>query len=108
MIYILTVIASVTLSFMMLVSEALGGNITHVKNGREPNAGACIHPTIPCVPLFFCFIAWLAEKFIKEYSIVVMVLVFTALYILWTIGYMKLKAEIKSLTTKQTTANKAG
>jgi|GEM_PF-1860580 hypothetical protein len=107
MIYIITVIAALVLSFMMLASEALNGNITHLKNGREPNAGACIFPTIPCVPLFFCFISWIVEKFLKEYSIAIMLIVFAALYGLWVVGFMKLKSEFEALKNETGKANQS-
>ena len=32
-------------------AETVAGNIRHLKNGREPNAGAAIFPTIPLVPM---------------------------------------------------------
>ena len=88
----------------MLASEALRGNITHLKNGREPNAGACILPTIPCVPLFFCLIAWGLDRFFEQHAILIMISVFAALYTLWTVGYMKLKSEFETLSEE---ANKS-
>jgi len=38
--------------------EVVTGNIAHIKNGREPNAGAAILPAIPIIPATYVLAAW--------------------------------------------------
>jgi hypothetical protein len=42
--------------------EITKGNITHVRHGREPNAGAAIFPNIPTVPLLAVGGAWILNQ----------------------------------------------
>ena len=51
--YAIVVVLSVVFTFLGFISEVTAGNIRHVENGREPNAGAALYPCIPFVPLFF-------------------------------------------------------
>ena len=52
MTYMMAVFISLVSCFIGFGLEVVQGNIRHVKNGREPNAGAAMFPTVVVVPLF--------------------------------------------------------
>ena len=45
--YFLLLVASLALCCAGFYQEILRGNIGHLQNGREPNAGVALFPTIP-------------------------------------------------------------
>ncbi len=51
LLYILLAVLSLGSCVAGFHSEVLNGNIRHLENGREPNAGAAIFPTIPLIPI---------------------------------------------------------
>ncbi len=51
LLYILLAVLSLGFCVVGFYSEVVNGNIRHLKNGREPNAGAAIFPTIPLIPI---------------------------------------------------------
>ena len=60
--YAIVVVLSVLFTFLGFITEVTAGNIRHVENGREPNAGAAIFPGIPFVPLFFVGVVWMLNR----------------------------------------------
>ena len=62
MTYLIAIIFSLVSCFIGFNLEITKGNITHVRNGRKPEAGASIFPTIPLVPLFYCGAMWLINQ----------------------------------------------
>ena len=52
---VLLALVSCGVSFSL---EIVIGNIGHIKNGRKPNAGAAVLPTIPLVPAMYVLAAW--------------------------------------------------
>jgi len=86
---------------MSFASEITSGNVSHIKQGREPNAGACIFPSIPIIPVFFCGIAWLLDKFISEYSLVIVIVIFAILFLWWAWSFARLRRDLTRLISKK-------
>ena len=86
---------------MSYISEIHNGNICHIKNDREPNAGACIFPTFPAIPLFFCGLAWLVDIFISTYGIFIMLGFFTMIYVVWTISFISSYKKLKKIKSNK-------
>lgn len=59
--YFLVVLASIVFAFLGFAIEVAQGNISHVENGREPNAGFALFPVIPFLPMLFVAAVWLAN-----------------------------------------------
>jgi hypothetical protein len=55
MTYAIVIVLAVIFTFLGFAIDITNGNITHVKNGREPNADAAIFPNIPFNPLMAVF-----------------------------------------------------
>jgi len=94
MIYVLAAIFGLVLSVQSFLSEITAGNISHMKNGRQPNAGAAIFPLIPFVPLIFVGIAWVLRTFIPSYASWILLAVFLLLCLFWIASFAKLRAEL--------------
>ena len=60
--YLAATLLSVLFAFLGFVTEISNGNIRHLENGREPNAGAAIFPVIPFGPLFLVGLVWLLNR----------------------------------------------
>jgi len=46
--------------------EVIQGNIRHIENGREPNAGAAVFPTVPLIPIVYLVISWGLNNLIEN------------------------------------------
>ncbi|HEY8942117.1 MAG TPA: hypothetical protein VIM59_18115 [Cellvibrio sp.] len=103
--YFLLLVTSFALCCAGSYQEILRGNIVHLQNGREPNAGVALFPTIPFVQAMHFGIVYglnLAQENLGWYVITV----YFSLAIL-CLCYMisKLKAEYNKLVFEK--ANKA-
>jgi hypothetical protein len=58
MLFAVLVVLSLVSCFVGFGLEVVEQNIRHVQNGRAPNAGAALLPTIPVVPIAYCCVAW--------------------------------------------------
>jgi len=94
MLYLLAILFSLIVSLQSFAVGATAGNIRHLKNGRLPNAGASVIPTIPMVPLLAIGVVWLLRTFIPEYAFGLLVGLFLILSILLALSFRKLKAEL--------------
>ena len=56
--YGLTIVAALLSTFIGFGLEIVQGNIRHVQNGRKPEAGAVIFPSIIFIPLFYLGTTW--------------------------------------------------
>jgi hypothetical protein len=71
---------SVVSCFSGFELEVVERNIRHVQNGRKPNAGFALLPTIPVVPVAYCCVAWglnllrpnLGFMIVASYAVVIM------------------------------------
>lgn len=93
MIYMIAVILGLVACVQSFLSEITTGNITHLKNGRPPNAGAALFPLIPFVPLLFVSAAWILRTFASEYAVWILVGAFLTLSLFWAFSFAKLRAE---------------
>ena len=97
MIYILAIILSLIFSAQSFALEITAGNITHLKNGRQPNAGAAMFPVIPIYQLLAIGAAWLLQISIPKYSLWILTGCYLALTIFWGISLLRLKAEFNRI-----------
>ena len=94
MIYFVAIILSVAVCAQTVASGTLSGNITHLKNGRKPNAGVSIFPMIPLFQLLALGIAWTLEHFVPRFAFWILLGSFLALFVFWLMSYKRLKAEL--------------
>lgn len=94
MIYVIAVILGLGACVQSFLSEITAGNITHLKNGRPPNAAAALFPLIPSVPLFFVGAAWTLQTFVPEHATWILLGAFLALSTLWVFSFRKLRAQL--------------
>jgi hypothetical protein len=64
--YVVIVVLSVFSCWVVFALEVTNGNVSHVQNGRAPNAGAAIFPTIPLVQITYVLVAWGIEQFHRD------------------------------------------
>ena len=93
MLYLLAIIFSLIVSLQGFASEITAGNISHLKNGRQPNAGAAIFPVIPVLQLLAVGVAWLLQTFMPRYAIWILIGSFLIFSVFWAFSFTKLKAE---------------
>ena len=72
--YILIIALSLISSILNFNLEIIESNITHIRNGREPNASASIFPVIPLAQMFYVGIAWLLNQY-NNYGYIIVVTV---------------------------------
>ena len=106
MMYVLIIIMSLVFSGMSFVSEITQGNITHIKNGREPNAGAALFPTIPFVPLFMVLLTWGVNTVYEDLGFYFTTGCFIVYLPIWYFNYRTSVKELKSITNEINTRNK--
>lgn len=96
-IYLLIVVLSLVSCFIGFALHCVRGNITHLKNGREPNAGAALFPDIPMVPCFYVLAAWLMNKAFQNSGFVIVIAYFCIASGIKAFQYKKLKHELLML-----------
>lgn len=79
------------------ISEITRGNIRHLKDGREPNAGAAIFPTIPLIPLFYVLVVFLLNMVVENigWHVIFLYLILSNIYRVWE--FSKLNREFNDL-----------
>ena len=97
MIYVVALVLSLLLFVQVVASESVSGNIGHLEQGREPNAGVAIFPIIPSAQFLLLGIAWLLEKFLPNYSLSAIIFLYVLLSIFWLTDYLKLLSRLKHL-----------
>ena len=95
--YSIIIVLAVIFTFLELVLEATKGNIVHVKNGREPNAGAAIFPGIPCIPFAGVLLAWLLNHCYPNLGFWTVVGLFTLYLPCWRRSLRRLDGELQLL-----------
>ena len=98
--YAIAILVSFVFCGLSFSSEVTNGNITHLKNGREPNAGAAIFPTIPIVPLMFLAVTWFGYWLIPDYATLVLWILFAIFVASWTRAYRGQRKVLADLTKK--------
>jgi len=97
MTYAIVIVLSVIFTFLGFAIEITNGNIGHVKNGREPNAGAAIFPNIPFIPVAVGFFAWLLNSCYPHLGFWIIVGLFTLYLPYWWWSLRRLDGELQSL-----------
>ncbi|MEM6329971.1 MAG: hypothetical protein AAF790_06970 [Planctomycetota bacterium] len=97
MIYIVAVILSLMFCVMSWSSEIVSGNISHVKNGRQPHAGAAVFPHVPVIPLSFCGVAWILQLLFRSNAIWILAALFAILGVIWTVSFLRLRAVFRQV-----------
>jgi hypothetical protein len=95
MTYLLAVLLGLIMCVESFASEVTRGNIVHLKNDREPNAGAALFPLIPAVPLLFVGFAWILQVVVPLYSIWILIGFPLVLSVFWAVSFAKLRLELK-------------
>ncbi len=98
MTYLLAIVLSLIVSVFAFASEITAGNIGHLRNGRAPNAGAALFPTIPVFQVLAVGIAWLLDMVLLDYTVWVLLGGFLVLVVLWAVLFVKLRAELARAT----------
>jgi hypothetical protein len=98
MTYPLAIVLSVIVSVYAFASEITAGNIGHLQNGRQPNAGAALFPTIPVFQMVAVGVSWIVELAIPEYTAWVLVVGFLILTAIWAVSFVKLRGELARAT----------
>ena len=101
MMYVLIIIISLVLSAMSFAGEITQANITHIKNGREPDAGAALFPTIPFIPLFIVLLTWGLNTVYENLGFYSIIGCFVAYLPIWYFSYRTSVKELKSIANKQ-------
>ena len=103
--YFLLLVASFASCCASFYQERLHGNIGHLKNGREPNAGVALFPTIPFAQAMHFGIVY-AFNLVQEnlgWYVIAVYFSFVMLHVCYVT--QKLKAEYNKLVFEK--ANKA-
>jgi accessory gene regulator protein AgrB len=99
--FIIALLVSLVFCVLSFASEVTSGNIVHLKNGREPNAGAAIIPTIVIVPLMFLIVTWIGFKLIPEYAAWILWALFGVFMFSWTKAFLGQRRVIAELLKKR-------
>lgn len=101
MTYVIIIIFSLVACFVGFGLEVVRGNIRHVENGRKPEAGAAIFPTIPLVPLFYCAAVWLIDRLGENLGFYAVSGYFVISVILKLLKTKRLKLELQGIIAEQ-------
>ncbi len=82
---------------MGFISEVTAGNITHLKNGRKPEAGATVFPTIPIMQLLTVLVTWGLNRIHPPLGFYTVSALFVVFALFWVVSYRKLKREFDEL-----------
>ena len=97
MIYLLALALSLALCVQMVMVEGTSGNIQHLKNGREPNAGVALVPLVPGAQILLLGLAWLLNKFLPAYALAALAVVYGLFSVAWLVSYRRLSHEFNAL-----------
>ena len=101
-IYILLVLVSLISCFIGFYEEGVRGNIRHLENGREPNAGVALLPTIPVIPAFYCCVVYGLNRLQTGLGWYVISGWFCMLGVYWLYKIPSLNRELKKLNELRT------
>lgn len=96
MTYVVVAIVGVLFASLGFALKIVSGNITHVTNGRQPNARAALFPTIPFTPAYFVGFAWLLDQMREGLGLWTTVGLFAAYVPLWKMELRRLNLELES------------
>jgi len=99
MLYLGLVFLALTSCGVSFSLETTIGNIGHIKNGREPNAGAAILPTIPIIPAMYVLAAWSINHLYPNLGYIVVAVYGVLSIAIGIIQYRKARATLEALRT---------
>ncbi len=100
-IYLLIFVLSVISCFIGFALECVRGNIEHLKNGRDPNAGAALFPNIPIVPCLYLLATWLMNRIILDSGFIVVIAYFCVASAIKAYQYKNLKHEFVQINAQK-------
>jgi hypothetical protein len=80
--------------------EIIHGNIRHLENGREANAGAAIFPGLLVIPIFYVVAAWLLNKVHEGLGFYIVITYFFISLLLKTFSIRKYKKILNEMQKK--------
>ncbi len=101
MMYALMIAIALFSSVMGFISEITRNNITHLENGRKPEAGASIFPTIPLVPAGVVLFAWILNQLHQSLGFLTVIALFLVFAVHWTIFHRKARRQLDKLKKKR-------
>ena len=101
MTYIIAIILSLVSCLIGFGLEVVQGNIRHVQNGRKPEAGAAIFPTIVLVPLFYVAAMWLIDRLWENFGFYAVLGYFLIAGIWKLVSIKRLNLELAGLVAAQ-------
>ncbi len=102
MIYLIAVALSLVSCGLSFACEIITGNMTHLRYGREPNAGVALFPTIPFVQFVFVGAAWLVDFLVPSVAFWLFTILCLVLVGLQTVALRRLRAEWKQVSQSRT------
>ena len=97
MTYVIVAVLATICTFLGFALECTSGNITHLENGREPNAGAALFPNIPFNPLLAVGVAWALERVHVHLGLWVFVGLFLIYLPCWWFSLRRLTRKLDAL-----------
>lgn len=104
LLYLLFALLSITSISIGFYSEIVNGNIAHLRNGREPNAGAALFPTIPVIPALHFGVACGLNLVYENLGWYVIFSYFGIAAILRVVTITKLNREFKRLNDQRSSS----
>ncbi len=101
MTYLIAIVISLVSCIIGFILEIAEGNVTHVRNGRKPEAGVSLVPTIPMVPLFYCGAMWIINTQGENLGLYAVIGYFLIASILKLLAIKRLNLELKKLVAEQ-------
>ena len=99
-IYILLVFLAVISTCVGFPLEIIHGNIRHLENGREANAGAAVFPSLLVIPIFYVVSAWLLNKVHDSVGFYIVITYFFISLLLKTFSIRKYKKILNEMQQK--------
>jgi hypothetical protein len=97
MIYVVAVALGLATCMQVFLSEITAGNIGHLRQGRPPNAGAALFPSILFIPLVFAGGAWLLRIVVSKYAMWILLAAFLTRSLYWWFSFAKLRVELRRI-----------
>ena len=101
--YLIVFVLSLLFIALDVAMACTRGNITHLKHGREPNAGVSLFPTIPVLPGLFLVVAWGLDWLYPNLGFWTVLVLFLLYLPFWWWHLRRLNAEFQSLQARMPT-----
>jgi hypothetical protein len=105
--YIAVALLGIVLTFLNFDLEVLRGNISHLRNGRAPNAGAAVFPSLPLNPILLAGLAWLLDHLHPHAGLWAVSAIFFVSFPAWALSRRNLQRQLDQLKTRATDEERA-